>query len=265
MVKSLPKEITSYDILKTLAVLLMIVDHVGYYFFPAEEWFRVIGRLCVPMWFFLIGYARSRDLSPRLWVGGLVLVAANMVVGMPIFMLNILITILLVRLVIDPVMRFALKSGERLVAISALLLVLSVPTWLFTEYGSIGVILAMFGYMVRHKNDHEAINKKRIDAFLVFAGLSYVAVNLVFFIEFGPVHIAALLVGTFVVMFWLSGFRSKPYPDLTAGLPKPAAGLLHIGGRRTLEIYIIHLLLFKFAALYLFPEKYGWFQWSWIP
>ncbi len=49
MNKILPRDLTSYDLLKTLAVILMIIDHVGHHFFPDEMWFRVVGRLCVPI------------------------------------------------------------------------------------------------------------------------------------------------------------------------------------------------------------------------
>lgn len=261
---TLPKEITSYDILKTLAVALMIVDHVGYYFFPEQEWFRVFGRLCVPMWFFLIGYARSRDIGPRLWIGGLVLVAANVAVGMTVFMLNILITIILVRLVLDPVMKFALKSNVKFWLAAFVILVLALPTWLVTEYGAIGLLLAMFGYLVRHKREGVTEDKKRIDTFMAFTGLAFIAFNIVLLLmpDITPIQIGVLAAGTFAVMIWLTYFKPETYPDLTAKMPSLVVGLLHIGGRRTLEIYVIHLLLFKFAALFLFPDKYGLFEWS---
>ena len=77
MTKNLPRDLTSYDFLKAVAVLLMVIDHVGFYFYPDQQWFRVFGRLCVPIWFFLIGYARSRDLSLYLWGGMILLVFAQ--------------------------------------------------------------------------------------------------------------------------------------------------------------------------------------------
>ena len=66
--QSLPKELTSYDLLKSLAVILMICDHIGYFFFPEEMWFRTLGRLCLPIWFFLIGYARGDEVSKLFWI-----------------------------------------------------------------------------------------------------------------------------------------------------------------------------------------------------
>jgi len=77
----LPDTVTSYDVWKTLAVLLMIIDHIGAYFLPDEQGLRILGRLCVPIWFFLVGYAQSRDLSWRLWAGVAILSISNYIGG----------------------------------------------------------------------------------------------------------------------------------------------------------------------------------------
>ena len=49
--------------IKWLAVLLMVVDHIGYFLFPQQIIFRIIGRLSFPLFAFLIanGYKFTRD------------------------------------------------------------------------------------------------------------------------------------------------------------------------------------------------------------
>lgn len=42
--------------LKLIAVLTMVIDHLGYLFFPDQEWMRAIGRLTMP----IFGYAIAR-------------------------------------------------------------------------------------------------------------------------------------------------------------------------------------------------------------
>ena len=42
--------------LKLIAVLTMVIDHIGYLFFPDQEWMRAIGRLTMP----IFGYAIAR-------------------------------------------------------------------------------------------------------------------------------------------------------------------------------------------------------------
>lgn len=50
-------------VLKLIAAATMLVDHVGYCFFPQAEWMRVIGRLSFPIYAFFIaeGAARTRN------------------------------------------------------------------------------------------------------------------------------------------------------------------------------------------------------------
>ena len=99
--KKISSNLTSYDLMKTLAVLLMIIDHTAYYEFIDSDWPRAIGRLCVPIWFFLIGYANTRSIPLRFWGGAILLVFANFVVGYNIFELNVLFSLILARLTID--------------------------------------------------------------------------------------------------------------------------------------------------------------------
>lgn len=49
--------------LKLLAMGCMLIDHVGYVFFPGQLWLRCIGRLAFPIFAFQVaeGWARSHD------------------------------------------------------------------------------------------------------------------------------------------------------------------------------------------------------------
>src|SRR5262245_51986648 len=116
--KTLPKDLTSYDLLKAEAVIIMIVDHIGFYFYPDQLWYRAVGRIGFPIWFFLVGYAQSRDISPKLVGGALILLVANMFAGMSIFPMNALVTIMLMRLALDGIMKDALRNLNSLVVIS---------------------------------------------------------------------------------------------------------------------------------------------------
>lgn len=40
--------------LKLIALLLMVLDHLGYFFFPDQEWMRAVGRLAMPIFAFAI-------------------------------------------------------------------------------------------------------------------------------------------------------------------------------------------------------------------
>lgn len=49
--------------LKWTAVVLMVLDHVGYYFPAAPVWFRWLGRGAYPLFLFCMaqGYAHTRS------------------------------------------------------------------------------------------------------------------------------------------------------------------------------------------------------------
>lgn len=53
------------DYLKLLAIMTMLIDHVGYLFFPKHVFFRVIGRVSFPIFAYLIsrGYKYTSNLE----------------------------------------------------------------------------------------------------------------------------------------------------------------------------------------------------------
>lgn len=258
--RALPAEITSYDLLKTVAVILMIADHAGYYFWPDATALRIAGRLCVPMWFFLIGYARSRDLGPKLWAGAAVLTAANMVTGMSIFPLNILATMIFTRLLIDPVMIRALPSAERLLGMVLLLAFMTLPSGVICEYGTLGLFPAICGWLARHGENERASAIKL--PFFIGTAAFYSTLEAILF-GLTQAQFMVMSAGIAAVMTMLYLFRPAVFPRLTKGIG-PLAYLLRLTGRYTAEIYVVHLLLFKFAALYLGDKRFGIMDWVWF-
>lgn len=265
MQKNLPREITSYDLLKAAAVIIMVIDHTGLYLYWDQLWWRAIGRIGFPIWFFLVGYARSREIPPRLWAGAAVLGVANFFAGLPIFPLNALVTIILIRLTIEPVMRFALQGKGRLAAVAILMLLLIAPScWLLSEYGTQAMCMAMFGYAVRRR---AVVNGGRYaNGTIIFMGLwallCFVGFEQLNF-KFPPAPFAVMAGGTTLVMAILYRFSPAVYPRLTAACPAPLRLLVQFMGRYTLEIYVFHLLLLKALGLWLRPSQFRLFNWHW--
>ncbi len=260
VVRILPQNITSYDLLKTLALLLMVVDHIGYYFFPEQLWFRTIGRLCVPIWFFLIGYARTRDLPQKMWSGGVILVFANFVSGISLFPLNILATMIILRLSIDFVIRHYMKSKTHIYVISAILLVLIIPTSILFEYGTSAFIMTMYGYFVRNRGEGQGdYNDSFIRGFMIFSFVSFIISQQLFF-GFSVNQFTFLISGVLLVNIILPSFKSSEYPKLTNIVPNLLGGVIRFCGRNTLEVYVIHLVMFKLFALLLGYDGYNLFE-----
>lgn len=251
MTKPIPPTLTSYDFLKTLALVLMILDHIGYFFFPDQMWIRAVGRFSAPVWLFLIGYARSRDIGLRMWAGMGILIVSNYVFGMAMLPVNILGTIIVCRLTLDPLMNFIAHRRDSLYPLSLVIFFLTIITFPLFEYGACAMLIVMAGYMVRN-GEGVGYTRHEILQFAGVAGLLYAFVQaFVFFAGFAMPLKMGVMLGTMGLLLFLTTFRPYDYPALTQRMPWPISGLLRLCGRRTLEIYVLHLLAFKAAALYL--------------
>ncbi|MDB5492006.1 MAG: putative rane protein [Micavibrio sp.] len=261
MAKQLPGNITSYDLLKAFAILSMICDHVGYYFFDDQDWWRVAGRLCVPIWFFLIGYADSRDIGPRMWLGGIILVLANMMVGMWLFPLNVLFSMLVVRLCLDRLMQSCKTGYEGFIGVIIALLLLTPISYSYWEYGTEGVLMAMFGFLMKNRPQVTDVSNPATvpKAFALFCLSQFIFIQGVLF-GFNLAQMIVLSAGVFAVTYVLYFFRPMEYAGLTQKLPRLAVKGLQFLGRRTLEIYVAHLILFKFMMMAIEPGRFSWFH-----
>lgn len=255
--KGLPDQLTAYDWLKSFALITMIVDHVGAYLYPEVSELRAIGRLSMPVWLFLVGYARSRDLGPAIWIGAGLLVALDLTLGQGLFSMNILITIILARLSLDFLAHIYLKGSDQAVFVTLFLAAFVIPTSFLFEYGTHAFLFALFGYLVRHRQDHDLSNTHLI----VFAGAMTLAimgmqlVNFSFsFAEQVFVSLSILAISLYLIAF----------PPQKAGMNKRILGqsVLKLMGRRSLELYVLHLFILKIWALYKFPESYNLWNFS---
>lgn len=263
MTKPLPKELTSYDVLKFLAILFMIADHIGGFFFPEEEWWRAVGRLSAPIWLFLIGYARSRDLSPRLWAGAGILIFSSFFIGPAILPLNILVTIIIIRLVLDRTASYMLSDKSRMIAVGAVLFFAMPISWFFLDYGTAGLMVALFGYLIRRQEEDDRITKDTLQEWGMFSLASFLLITYFGFLNFPLAQKWFVGLTLPLVFIALSRFKPAIYPGLTERLPSVLVRFIQFGGRRSLEVYVFHILLFKLIGCFLGLNRLGLFEWQW--
>ncbi len=235
MIKTLPKDITSYDLFKTFAILTMIIDHIGAYFFPEQLWFRAIGRMSFPVWLFLIGYARSRDLPMKLFIGAGILILADYVVGLPILPLNILVTIAITRLLIDRVAEFSLRGSWYLWGTATFLFLAVLPTAFVSDYGTRAIIIALAGYYLRHRES--IANDRLIFQYMVFAFLSFIIVQHIMF-GFSSHQLTFMTICVGLVHAALYYFKPLTLSGFTAKCPSSVVWFLQLCGRR-LELQLV--------------------------
>lgn len=258
--RGLTSSLTSYDFLKFAAIALMIVDHIGNFFYPEEMWWRVLGRFSAPIWFFLIGYARSRDLPLSMWGGMVFLALINFVCGLSLLPVSILGSMLLFRIILDPVMNHLRRDPKSLYPFAAVIFALTILTAPLFEYGSEGFIIVMAGYLCRNR---EAMNfdRARVAVFLMLTAFAhYFTSTIIFFTDFEMGQKIVTGLGLVALMLMLGQFRPAEYPVLTKKLPVPLTGLLKLGGRWSLEIYVVHLAALHLLALYNGDPGYALFE-----
>lgn len=265
----------SHDWLKTIAILLMVVDHVGVYLFPSEYLFRFVGRFSFPIFFFLIGYTYQglREDSPAsssawkkyyikqppllkkvldfFWALSiksdlllclLLITVSNYLLVQNVFPLNILFTVIVCRIVIYLLDKFQLLDNW-LIMSWLFFTLLHVPLIFVYEYGGVAILITILGQLVRKNRQGEI----KVRVFIFLSYLSYCASQMVYFpATFN--YIASLYIGIAVLFVLLSTYQFQKkflLPNLSAvNLP-----VMFIS-RYSLYVYTAHLLILKITAKY---------------
>ncbi len=263
MSKPLPKELTSYDLIKALALVIMIADHMGHFFFPHDMWWRAVGRTGFPVWFFLMGYANTRTIPKEMLIGGAIVSLAFMASGQFLLPLNALFSMAIIRVMIDPVMARALRNYQAFWGMVALMSIMVLPSMMAFEYGTLGLMFGMYGYMRRHKEEIRI--EPYIYALFVFL-IGFIFIIYSVLLMGGNIDTWQYLVmtgGTYAMTVLLFFFRPQIYPRLTRNIG-PLAPVLRFLGRRTLELYVAHLVLFCALSLYLNPVRFRFFEFEYV-
>jgi peptidoglycan/LPS O-acetylase OafA/YrhL len=257
--KGTPHAVDNSDWLKTTAIVLVAVGHFGYFFIEDADWWSVFGRMAAPVFFFLMGYARSRTIPLRwIWLGVLLTLLDSWNTDWTWVAPNILFSLALIRLARPYVQLFIQHYGWAAFAllVSVLFAVLPIAANI-VDYGAEGWLWALFGLFQRMYVDGKLATEvdgtaqspatpvhamtqnlglKRLLACLV-AAVVYVWQEQMEF-SFSQVQLAAVILGVGVLSLGLCLFQRGPSRIQP---PESIAGALRYMGRHTLEIYVIQL------------------------
>jgi hypothetical protein len=238
---TLPRAVTTTDLWKAAAIVLVLVDHYGLYFVAEPAPWRLLGRTAAPVFFFLIGFARAGR-TPWSWIVlGAALTAERMLTepapgdqfG------NILLSFALLRLLILPTVReWVMPSPWRVAALILASTALIPWTKPLLEYGTEGWLWAFFG--LAHRLAGESGGSRAVwarNTLALSAGTAWVIGETANF-AFGPPQAAILSFLVGALAWALCGFRRETFPRQP---PEPAAAILRFAGRWTLEIYALTL------------------------
>jgi TraX protein len=258
-----PHAVDNTDWLKTAAIILVSVDHIGYFFIEDAHWWNVFGRLAAPTFFFLMGYAKTRTVPLRwIWLGVTLTLLDSWNTDWTWVPLNILLSLALVRIARPYVEILVQHHGWTAFAllISALFTVLPIAEKT-VDYGAEGWLWAFFGLFQRMYVDgrpatdgdftaqgsappaHAMTEKAGLMRLLacIVAAIVYVWQEQREF-SFPHIHFGVFILGVGLLSTSLCLFQRGPCHIQP---PEAIAGALRFIGRHTLEIYAIQLACFE--------------------
>lgn len=95
MLESSKNKSNYQDLLKTLAIIAMIIDHIGLYLYPDLIILRIIGRTAMPVFCFFAGYNFHDKPKLRIIIWGVLLQIYTTILFKQFITTNILISIYL--------------------------------------------------------------------------------------------------------------------------------------------------------------------------
>jgi hypothetical protein len=150
-------EVNSHDLLKISGILTMVIDHIGRFYLANNIWFRIIGRMAAPQFFFLVGYSGSYRFKRDILFYGVALSIVHYLTSTSTSImeqalpLNILVSFTIIKALLNKSDPIKLSSGA-LIILLAVLMFLSLPTYLFIEYGTLGLCYAIGARLLRQRH-----------------------------------------------------------------------------------------------------------------
>lgn len=228
------------DIFKSIAIFLMVIDHIGYFFIDGDGWLRAIGRASAPIWFFLLGYNHSKKIGGDIVALAILMIVADFLSGRNILPPNILITMIIYRLMLGILFEYKGNKTAHFADYAALLgwFILMFFSMDITahsiNYGMMGFFFALAGYFHAQNAKNELKTLVFTIAYIFFAILSLIMFG---FDDKQSIFVLAILM---MVTIAMSFFHQREFSNLPNILSIP----LKIFGRFSLYFYFFHWIIF---------------------
>lgn len=135
------------DLLKTIAIIAMIIDHLGLYIFQDTLDLRVIGRIVMPIFCFFVGYNFTAP-KALIMLLGLTLTLLNYVLW-HMTVLNMLIGIYFGQCILYVLHKYYLEQDKYLWSATLFMLLIAQFSQPFFEYGTLGTAFIIVGRLYR--------------------------------------------------------------------------------------------------------------------
>lgn len=231
------KQANTYDLLKFIALLGMIIDHVGEYFFPEINELRAIGRVAFPLFLFLVGYSGKFSVRYNLLILGILITALNLYAKNEAVTLDILITIFLTLLALKIINRFNYLKIDKCYELFIVFAFWNLGAMPIFAYGTISVLFALAGHYCRNFPEN-----KNYRIFLLLT----ILYNFIFqsFFWKDPTLITTAIFFTISIAIYLLLYKFK-----NVEIDYNNYWLVAAISRNSLAIYFFHKVAFICAAI----------------
>lgn len=228
VVKGLNKKSNYQDVLKIIALITMIIDHIGLFLLPEHIYLRAIGRVAFPLFCFFAGYNFHSRPKIRILVYGILL---QLVLHFYVFSgfnppLNILLSIFIGQIYLLLFYKMLENIWVGYVHI-IILSFLSLITSRYIEYGSMSIAIMVLGYLAKR---NPSVNYVMASVTMC---LSMISVLLIFH---GLFNIQDYII-SFIVMFITCILMISYNYDSIIKIK------MNIISRNTLLIYFVHFVI----------------------
>lgn len=245
LLKPILKNLTAYDLF-AVTVVVMIFGHIAYYFYPDNFILRVPDRIMVPVFLISIGYNAGRKITHLLVGGACVMTYMHFLLTAEIHG-DVLVTYLLARIVLNPIISFSLKSKNHFWGVYILLVLLIPILENLTDYGSLSIIMAMAGWI--NKNRSEVPSNIATPSNFFFATYFAFLFGVYNNFHFSIYLMLLIALGSGLVFWILYNFKILLLNSIKRRPKDPIEKICSMLGHKSLEIYILHMIIFQIILI----------------
>ena len=223
------KELNNYDILKNIAFFTMIIDHIGYYFFPYIPLLRAIGRISMLIFSVLHGISCNKQ-NNNILLFAIITAIMQIYLENTLLPLNILFNFYLSYYITNIIEEYYNKHNFYFYILLLLLLPITIFSGFFFEYGLILSFLMLCGKIF--KKDKKT--KKDIIITIIIFLLHFIYQYLCFNFNIKCTIITILLYILFYIFIYNFKIKKLNFDNK----------FLVFISKFSLQLYFIHLLIF---------------------
>ena len=217
------------DLIKTIAIFAMVIDHLGLYLFPEYPVMRLIGRIAMPVFCFCAGYNFKGKPNNCILLYGILLYIMSTLLFFEFMETNILISIYLGQCYIfifhDKLKKFFYTGYLHVIFITLL--------WSFTrdyiDYGSLAISIMILGYIAKHDKKYFALSFFIVTIFQMF--------HIITVFTFSIYVVVVICIVEYLIMI-LTDLNTRIYINL------------NVISRNALFIYFVHLIVIQLIWFY---------------